>query len=293
MIRYTVSAEEEGLLLRALLKERLGFSHRTLAALKRREDGILLNGAHATVRAVLHEGDTLLLATEDTPSCATDILPVPLAAPLIYEDEHIAAFYKPSGMPTHPSLLHHDDTLANALAYRYRGTPYVFRAIGRLDRETDGIVLTARNAYAAARLGEAMKAKEIRKEYYAIASGIAPEKGEITLSIQREEGSIIKRTVSEKGDFAHTIFERIACTNRFSLLRVFPITGRTHQIRVHLSAIGHPLCGDTIYGKKENFSRTMLHAHSLSFHHPVDGTLLHLEAPAPDDFLALFPDICK
>ncbi len=291
MIDYTVSAEENGMLLRDLLKETLGLSHRTLSALKRRTDGILLNGAHVTVRAVLHEGDRLTLATDDRENGT--VAPVALEVSVLYEDEHITVCYKPSGMPTHPSFRHRDDTLANALAYRYRGEPYVFRAVSRLDRETDGVLLTARHAHAAARLGEAMREKQIKKEYYAIVSGITPESGEITLPIQRENDSIIKRTVSEHGESAHTVFERIAHTDCFSLLRVFPLTGRTHQIRVHLSAIGYPLCGDTLYGGEEGFERTMLHAHSLSFLHPINGAPMKITAPLPNDFLSIFPFLCK
>lgn len=293
MITHTVTEQEDGMLLRELLKQRFSVSHRTLAALKRRADGILLNGAHATVRAVLRVGDVVAFATDDLSEAFSDIPPLSIPVTALYEDEHIAAFYKPSGMPTHPSLYHHEDTLANALAFRYKGAPFVFRAIGRLDKETDGVVLTAKHAYAASRLGEAMQKREIEKEYYAIAEGLLPERGKIELPIEREAESIIKRKVSDTGEYALTLYERIAFNGEYSLMRVFPITGRTHQIRVHFAAIAHPLCGDTLYGGSTAFPRTMLHAHSLAFSHPLSGERLVIEAPLPEDFSLIFPSICK
>lgn len=291
MIRHTVSREEDGMLLRALLKDTLRLSHRTLAALKRKEDGILVNGKHATVRAVLREGDEITLAVFDAEAGA--VTPIDIPVDILYEDEHVALCNKPAFMPTHPSFRHHEDTLANALAYRYRNTPYVFRAVNRLDRETDGVVLTAKNAYAAAKLGEAMQSGLCRKEYYAAVCGEAPEKGEITLPIRRRAESIILRETAPDGDAAHTRFERVMTDGKISLLRVFPLTGRTHQIRVHLSAIGHPLCGDALYGEKAHFPRTLLHAHALTFPHPVTGEHMRVEAPFPDDLLALFPFLKK
>ncbi len=291
MIEYTVQADGEGMLLRELLKERLGLSYRTLAALKKRADGILLNGAHATVRAVLHEGDRVTLATGDTEG--SEITPTPTDLLILYEDGHITACYKPAGMPTHPSLRHHDDTLANALAYRYRDEPYVFRAVGRLDRETDGVVLCARSAFAAGKLGEAMQKGAFRKEYYAVVRGDAPPSGEITLPIRRAKDSIILREAAEEGESARTLFERVAVHEGRSLLRVFPITGRTHQIRVHLAAIGFPLCGDSLYGGDDSFSRAALHAHSLTFPHPLSGEETTVTSPFPDDFIQAFPSYCK
>lgn len=290
MIEHTVTDAEAGLLLRELLR-RMGLSHRALSALKKREDGIRLNGTHATVRAVLSEGDRVTLAVEDTEGGV--IAPSPIDIRVLYEDEHITACYKPAGMPTHPSHLHYGDTLANALAYRHRGEPYVFRAVGRLDRETDGVVLTARNAFAAGRLGEAMKAGKIQKEYYAVALGETPPAGEITLPIRRAKDTIMLRETAPDGDSARTVFERVAVRDGKSLVRVYPITGRTHQIRVHFAAIGHPLCGDTLYGTDESAPRTLLHAHSLTFPHPLTDEDMTVTAPFPKDIAELFSEFCK
>lgn len=291
MIRHLVSAEEAGLLLRDLLRGRLKLSHRSLSALKRKENGIRVNGSHRTVRTLLQEGDEILLDTNDETS--SPIVPQPLSLTILYEDEYITACYKPSGMPTHPSHNHHEDTLANALAYRYRDTAYVFRAIGRLDRETDGVVLTARCPHAASLLGLAMQKGEIEKEYYAITRGLPPERGEITAPIKRVSDSIILREVAEDGDAAHTVFERVAVKDGLALLRVKPLTGRTHQIRVHLASIGFPLCGDCFYGEALPHERTLLHAHTLCFFHPITREEMRIEAPFPEDFIRLFPAFCK
>ena len=290
MIEHTVTSSEAGLLLRELLR-RMGLSHRALSALKKREDGILLNGIHATVRAVLSEGDRVTLAVEDTEGGV--ISPSPIEVRVLYEDGHITACYKPAGMPTHPSHLHYEDTLANALAFRHKDEPYVFRAVGRLDRETDGVVLTARNAFAAGKLGEAMKAGEIRKEYYAVAAGETPPSGEITLPIRRARDSVMLRETAPDGDYARTLFERVAVRDGKSLVRVYPITGRTHQIRVHFAAIGYPLCGDTLYGTDESAGRTLLHAHSLTFPHPLTNEEMTVTAPFPEDIAEFFPEFCK
>lgn len=288
MIRHTVTSEENGTVLLAFLKETLGLSHRTLVKLKAKEDGILQNGVRVTVRAVLHTGDEILLHTEDSPSDANPhLLPCKLPLCILWEDEDICVCNKPAGMPTHPSHLHYDDTLANALAYRYRDENYVFRAVNRLDRETSGVVLTARHAPAAARLGSALQAGRIEKNYLALAVGVTEETGEIDLPIRRAEDTIILRKTAPDGEPALTRYTRLATDGENSLLLVTPVTGRTHQIRVHMAALGHPLCGDELYGSAcAAIGRCALHAYSLVFPHPRTGERTRVRAPLPEDFLA-------
>ncbi len=288
-MNFLMTEAEEGIILRSFLTDTLHLSHRTLCALKRREGGILLNGAPVTVRATLHARDTLTLSFADgEDEIEEPIPPVNIPVEILYEDEHICVCNKPSGMPTHPSFRHREDTLANALAYRYRNIPYVFRAVNRLDKETSGIVLTARTAFAAAFLGAAMAKGEIEKKYSAIVSGKAPEKGEICTPIRRKSGSIILREICARGEAgaeeAHTVFSRIFGSDEFSIIDLSTLTGRTHQIRVHMASIGHPLLGDGLYGSGEGLCRTALHAYSLSFPHPVTHERLTISAPLPEDF---------
>ncbi len=288
-MNFLMTEAEEGIILRCFLTDTLHLSHRTLAALKRRERGILLNGEPVTVRAVLHAYDTLSLCFSDGEDEVNEtVTPVNIPVEILYEDEHICVCNKPAGMPTHPSFRHREDTLANALAYRYRDAPFVFRAINRLDKETSGIVLTARTAFAAASLGAAMARGEIEKKYYAVVLGEAPEKGEIHAPIRRRDGSIILREVCKEGDTgaeeAHTLFSRIYTDKDFSILSVTTLTGRTHQIRVHMASIGHALLGDGLYGNGEGHPRTALHACRLTFPHPATQELLTIETGVPLDF---------
>lgn len=287
MICRLITEKDDGRPLRDYLKGELGLSRHCLSLLKKREDGILLNGVRVTVRAVLRAGDSLVLHTEDRAETVNPHLtPVDLPFAVLYEDEALCLCRKPSGMPTHPSCLHREDTLANALAFRYRDTPFVFRAITRLDRETDGIVLVARHAPAAAALSRAMAAGEIRKEYLALVEGVPPEEGYADRPIRRVKDTVILRECAPygEGEAAFTRFVRLTTNGSYSLLRVFPETGRTHQIRVHLSAAGFPLVGDTLYGAAAGvFPRVALHADRLVFPHPVTEEKMDFSCPLPPD----------
>lgn len=285
-LSFTMEKAEDGLILRFFLKEKLSLSHRTLSALKRKENGILLNGCPVTVRAVLREGDILSLSLSDEEGAKNGaISPAALPLDILYEDEHLCVCNKPAGMPTHPSFRHRSDTLANALAYRYLGAPFVFRAVNRLDKDTSGIVLTAKTAFAAAALAEALQSGSVKKEYLAVVSGVTEKEGEVRRPIRRKEGSIILREVcDEGGEDAHTLYRRLYTDGEHSLLLVRTLTGRTHQIRVHMASLGHPLSGDSLYGGDEAFPRTALHAYKLSFPHPVSKEILTVTAPLPSDF---------
>lgn len=281
-----ITKAEDGLVLRFFLKEHLSLSHRTLAALKRKEGGILLNGKEVTVRAVLHEGDELSLSLSDEDADENEaLLPVSLPLEVLYEDEHICVCNKPSGMPTHPSFRHRSDTLANALAYYYKGVPYVFRAVNRLDKDTSGIVLTAKTAFSAAHLSRALREGRLIKEYLAVVSGVPSDEGKICRQIRRKDGSVILREVcDEGGEDACTLYKRLYTDGTHSLMHILTLTGRTHQIRVHMASIGHPLSGDGLYGGDTHLPRTALHAYRLTFPHPLTRESVTVTAPLPLDF---------
>ena len=285
---FTVDKNREGKTVKELLFGELGLSRGQVVSLKN-NDGIRVNQGHVTVRYVLSVGDILELDLEDTSENMNDhITPVYIPIEILYEDENVICVNKPSGMPTHPSHNHHGDTLANALAYYYSelGIPFVFRAVNRLDRETSGVVLVAKNRAASAKLSKSLQQNKFEKIYYAVVCGTPNEsEGRITAYISRKEGSIIFRKACETGmdsEYAETLYEVTERYDGYTMLRIRPITGRTHQIRVHMQYIGNPIYGDGLYGTEAK-EGLMLHASTLTFPLP-DGRTVSVEAPLPDRF---------
>lgn len=299
-MQFVISNACDGMLLRQYLQQHLHLSSKMMRHLKFLPDGITVNGTHVTVRYRLCQGDCLRLRIED--EAYADIQPVDLPVQILYEDEDIVVPNKPADMPTHPSCNHHEDTLANALLFRYRGleTPFVFRPINRLDRNTSGLLLIARNRPAAGRLTSFMQSGRIKKSYLAVLEHeMSGTGGTIDLCLHRTAQSVILREVcspdAPDADEAHTRYEVLLKNDRYTLVRAYPLTGRTHQLRVHFAAIGHPIVGDDLYGKPSDLiGRHALHAHSLSFPHPADESEMRLAAELPTDFLHLlkvcFPD---
>lgn len=289
-MKITVTKEHDGIVLREYLRREMRLSSKLMKHLKFCEGGIRVNGEHATVRRELAEGDVLMLAMEDSESAPIE--PVELPIEILYEDGEIVVPSKPADMPTHPSHDHYRDTVANALAYRYkdRGIPFVFRPINRLDRNTSGLLLIARNRRAAGRLAEAMQSGKIRKSYLAILDGeMESDGGVIDACLHRTEKSIILREVcppdAPDADAARTEYTVLARENGHTLVEARPITGRTHQLRVHFAFLGHPITGDDLYGAPSPYiNRHALHAHTLSFPHPTSGEELSLTAPPAEDF---------
>lgn len=284
-----IDKAHDGMLLRDYLKNVLGISHSLLSSLKCESDGIMQNGTRVTVRAVLHTGDLLSVKTKD--STSSDIEPVDMPLDIIYEDGDLLAVSKPPNMPTHPSIKHREDTLANAVMFYLQrtGENAVFRAITRLDRDTSGVVLLAKNAYTAAALTDMMQSGRIRKEYLAVVCGVPPEHFTVEANIRRTAKSIITREVCQSGDgkYAKTEFVRLSVGNGLSLVRAIPFTGRTHQIRVHLAHSGYPIAGDSLYGGDcSRISRHALHAERLTLNFP-GGRLLTLTSPITADMSKL------
>lgn len=300
-MQIRISAADHGRLLRSFLQKELFLSTKMLKHLKFSERGITVNGKSVTVRYLLQTGDLLELALEDTQDAPIE--PVELPITVLYEDAHLVVPAKPANMPTHPSHDHYGDTVANALAFRYRqmGIPFVFRPVNRLDRNTSGLLLIARHRVAAGRLSEAMRRGEIRKRYLAVLDGEMPlGSGKIEACLHRTAESIIVREVcppdAPDADAALTEYRVLATGSHRSLVLASPITGRTHQLRVHFASIGHPITGDDLYGTPApDIDRHALHAWELSFPHPESGERMTLTAPLPDDMAALiardFPQI--
>jgi len=258
--------------------------------MKRAEHAILLNGEPAFGRTVLREGDVLrILVPEEVNDSDSSIIPVPLPLDILYEDEDILVLNKPADMPVHPSAGNYENTLANGVAWYYKqqGKAFVYRCINRLDRDTTGVLVLAKNPLSGALLSAQMKHRQIRRTYLAIVQGITPEQETIDAPIGRAADSTIERQVDfTNGESAVTHYERLATYHSYSLIELHLETGRTHQIRVHMNYIGHPLPGDFLYNPDySHISRQALHSHHLRFRHPITGEEMHFTAPVPEDML--------
>ncbi len=265
----------------------LKFSTRLLTRLKKLEDGITVNGEHKTVRYVVSCGDILTLALEDTDSSCS-ITPYHAPVKLLWEDEWYAAYAKPAGLPTHPARRHQNDTLAARIMAAREEENFVFRALTRLDLDTSGAVIIAKNQLAANEFSKLLISRSVKKEYIAVCHGkIDADEGEITYRIHRpDKKSIIRETTDDTnlGEEAITLYHVIKKSEDYSLVLANIITGRTHQIRVHMKALSHPIVGDTLYNTpSEIVARQALHAFRISFTHPFTKKTISVRCPLFED----------
>mgnify|MGYP001152789261 FL=1 len=290
ILTHTVLPEEEGRMVKGILRGSLQLSYTLLKSLKWRENAILLNGQSVHVNAIVHAGDVVSVAlSERTPR--EDLYCENTAAPnIVYEDEDLLVLNKPAGVAMHPKA---DDAAAPSLAVMltgYLGEGSVPHFVSRLDKGTSGLLIAAKSGYVHDRLRRALHSSELRREYRAVAVGqVTPPRGVIDAPIGRADGSIIRRCVREDGLVSRTEYEVLQTTERFTLLRLRPETGRTHQLRVHMAYLGHPLAGDWLYGTEDKnlIARPALHSYELWFTQPITGQELHFTAPIPQDMQQL------
>ena len=281
-IEFVIDEAYDGKKVVAYLRGQAKLSARLVNSLKRIEKGITLNGEHIRTVDMLRKGDILAV---NIPEDNNEIEPVEYPLDIIYEDNDIIVINKPAGLAMHPTHNHQGDTLANAVtAYLIRKSANTaFRAVGRLDKSTSGLVVCALNKYSAASL-----VGNFEKTYYALVKGSFEGEGTIDKPIYRPDPMKTIRAVGENGDKAVTHWQCVWTDSEISLMKVTLETGRTHQIRVHFSSIGAPLCGDDMYGSTDmRISRAALHCGILDFIHPVTGDKMHYEVPMPEDMMNL------
>lgn len=278
--------KENNLNINNILKNELKISSRLLYKLIK-NNYILLNNKPCDTRCSANIGDIISINfnyEEDN----SNIVPTKMDLNIVYEDEWLLIINKPAGIATHPSILHYSDSLCNGIKFHFDAINLKkkIRPVNRLDLNTSGLVVFAKCEYIQEYLISEMKSNELKKEYLCLCDGIFEnKKNTINAPIARKEHSIIERCVSKNGQYSVTHYEVLNEFENYSLVNCTLETGRTHQIRVHMSYIGHPLIGDSLYGSISDFiNRQALHCYKLNFIHPITGKFLNFTGELPSDF---------
>ena len=289
ILEYKIKDNDKYVNLKDVLKNYFQISDRLLVKLKH-EQKILLNNKQAYIDMPVKTDDVISVYL-DFEESNDNIIPIKMNLDIVYEDDALLVINKPSSMPIHPSMDHYDDSLSNGIRFYFDsiGLKKKVRPVNRLDKDTSGLVVFAKNAYIQECLVRQMKIQDFKKEYLALCTGKFEKKsGTINAPIARKQKSIIERCVSEDGDTAITRYEVIKEYNDYSVVKCILETGRTHQIRVHMSYIGHPLLSDTLYGTSSPLiSRQALHAYKISFIHPITKQKMEFTSKIPQDFVEL------
>lgn len=286
-LKYIVDSLSNYTNVRQVLKNEFDMSNRLITKLKQNKF-IYLNDEETYLDKSLSIGD-IIKCKIDFEESSENIIPIQMDLKIIYEDDYLLAVDKPYNMAVHPSILHYTNSLSNGIQYYFNtiGLNRKIRPVNRLDRDTTGIVLFAKNEYIQECLIRQMQNGTFYKEYLAILEGHLSESiGTISAHISRKDGSIIERCIDKNGEIAISHYEVINfdTKNNISLVKFVLETGRTHQIRLHSKHIGHPIIGDTLYGNESSLiSRQALHAHRISFIHPITKNKIELISELPED----------
>ena len=270
---------------RQVLKNEFNMSNRLITKLKQNKL-ICLNNFETYLDKKISIGDEVS-CNLDFEEDSQNIVPVKMELDILYEDTSFLIVNKPAGIAVHPSILHYKDSLSNGIKYYFNsiGLKKKIRPVNRLDKDTTGIVIFAKNEYIQECLVRQMLCGSFYKEYFAVLEGLLDKKsGIIDAPIARKNNSIIERCVDKSGAKAVTVYELLDTFNNLSLVKFVLNTGRTHQIRVHSKFIGHPILGDTLYGKPSNLiSRQALHCYKICVSHPISKKYIQICAPIPSD----------
>ena len=280
VITRVIPPEEEGSTVRHILRAKLHFSSHAISRLTRAENGILVNGAHARTTYILHTGDILAVESGDHRPPKVEVIPGDWPLPVVWEDGHLLVVDKPAGMLIHPSRSRFDGTLANYVLgyYQKTGQKCAFHPVTRLDRDTFGIVLLSKNSH----IHALMQASDVEKIYHALVLGHwEPDSGTIDAPIARRPLPSLLREIRADGKPSVTEYRVLERCDSYTKLALRPVTGRTHQLRLHCAHMGHPILGDPQYGNEASafgLPHQMLCAKSLQFRHPITGEELLLES---------------
>ena len=274
---------------RQVVTGKFNISYNLLLKLKK-NNKILLNGTSTYLDKEIFNGDIITINI-DFEEDNSNIVPTKMVLSVLYEDEYLLIIDKPAGIPVHPSVIHFEDSLSNGVRYYFDtiNLHKKIRPVNRLDRNTSGIVIFAKNEYIHDMLSKQMQNKQFKKEYIAICEGVFDKKQDtINAPIARKVDSIIERCVSSTGDVAvthYSVLKEIRKNDEtFSEVLVNLETGRTHQIRVHMAYIGHPIVGDSLYGHESGLiNRQALHAYKVEFVHPITSKKLEIQSELPAD----------
>lgn len=272
------------------LREELGFSSRSISRIKSNKN-IFVNGEYKKTTLDVYPDDIIEIYIDDG---NTNFKPQNMGVEYIYEDFDVIVADKPSYMVVHPTKSHFENTLANDVTeyLRIKGENPRISFVNRLDMNTSGIVLIAKNGFAHHRLSEDMSDNIVTKQYIAVVHGVVEkDRGIIDLPIYRPTDDSIKRIVDDRGQKSLTEYEVVRRFSNATLLKLKLHTGRTHQIRVHLSSIGHPIYGDELYGVEDSMDRQALHAFRMVFRQPRFGEEIDIEAKIPDDIEKLIKSL--
>ena len=277
----------EGTRVDTLLKRHMNLSGTVVRRIKWLEDGIIVDGQRVNTRFIPKAGQTISVRLTD-PQRLSGVVPAPGPLDIVYEDQDLVVLNKPAGLSVHPGPGHYDDTLGNFLVHYFESTGQEadFHPVHRLDRGTSGLIVVAKHPYAQELIKAQLHTPAFLRVYLAVCEGTpTPADGVIDVPIGPMEGSLMAQEVRPDGKSARTHYQTVQPRTNRTLVRLELETGRTHQIRVHMAHLGHPLTGDFLYGTEDHtlIARPALHSHHLSFSHPITGVRLEFTQPLPED----------